>query len=134
MNILNDYRCVECGTVQEQWTERPAPPALACSRCGAEARRQFSAIRLGGRAQAPKAAPATAKPSMCSRYPMIPGLCHMSEDAGRMWVARYRGDNRAIDREAERQEIRAKEKPFTMEDAITHTHHSEPSPQAEPAA
>lgn len=65
---------------------------------------------------------------------MVPGLCHMSEDAGRMWVAKYRGDSRAVDREAERQETRAKEKPFTLDDAITHTHHSTPSPKAESAA
>lgn len=135
MSILNDYRCTYCGAVQERWTERPAPAAVACESCGAEARRLLSAVRLGGRASAPKPAPAAPKPSMCSRYPMVPGLCHMSEDAGRMWVAKYRGDGRAVDREAERQESKAKEKPFTMADAISHTHHSEPSaPQGEPVA
>lgn len=71
---------------------------------------------------------------MCSRYPMVPGLCHMSEDAGRMWVAKYRGDHRAIDTEAERQETKAKDKAFTINDAITHHHHSEPTPQSEPAS
>lgn len=135
MGILNDYRCADCGAVQECWTERPAPAAVSCGQCGSEARRLMSAVGLSGRALAPKAVPAATTPSMCSRYPMVPGLCHMSEDAGRMWVAKYRGDTRAVDKEAERQEIKAKEKPFTMADAISHTHHSEPAAtHADPAA
>jgi putative FmdB family regulatory protein len=133
MSILNDYRCTDCGVRGEYWTERPAPSAVACSSCGGEARRVFSAVRLGGLAQAPVSPKATPGPSMCSRYPMVPGLCHMSEDAGRMWVAKYTGDRRAIDREAERQEIKAKEKPPVLEDAISHQHHHEPA-KAEPAA
>jgi len=58
----------------------------------------------------------------------------MSEDAGRMWVAKYQGDGRAIDREAERQETLAKDKPFTMDDAISHNHHHEPSPATSESA
>ncbi len=135
MAILNDYRCTGCGAVQECWTERPAPAAVACGSCGSEARRLMAAARLSGSAPAPKAALAARKPSMCSRYPMVPGLCHMSEDAGRMWVAKYRGDSRAVDKESERQELKAKEKPPTMADAISHVHHSEPiAPRVEPAA
>jgi putative FmdB family regulatory protein len=135
MGILNDYRCADCGVRAEYWTERPAPSSLSCEACGGETRRLFSGVRLGGRAQAPEPPRAAAKPSMCSRYPMVPGLCHMSEDAGRMWVAKYTGDSRAIDREAEQQEVKAKEKPFVLEDAISHNHHHEPSPvMTEPAA
>jgi hypothetical protein len=54
---------------------------------------------------------------------MVPGLCHMSEDAGRMWVAKYKGDNRAVEREIAYQETKVKERPFTTEDAISHSHH-----------
>ena len=61
---------------------------------------------------------------------MVPGLCHMSEDAGRMWVAKYRGDSRAIEVESERQEIKFKEKPFSVNDAITHTHSNPTSSSA----
>jgi len=134
MGILNDYRCTGCGAVRERWTERPAPSSLACDDCGAEAVRLLSAVALARGAKAPRPAAAAPRPSMCSRYPMVPGLCHMSEDAGRMWVAKYRGDSRAIERESERQEVRAKEKPFSIDDAITHTHSSAPAPAAEPAA
>jgi hypothetical protein len=47
----------------------------------------------------------------------------MSESAGRMWVAKYLGDGRAIDREQERQELRAATQAPTIGDAITHQHH-----------
>jgi hypothetical protein len=50
----------------------------------------------------------------------------MSDSAARMWVARYERDNRTIDAELAHQERRAKEKPPTMADAITH-HHFETS-------
>jgi hypothetical protein len=42
-----------------------------------------------------------------------------------MWVAKYTKDNRAVDREQERQEKAAAARPPTMADAITHTHHIE---------
>jgi hypothetical protein len=45
-----------------------------------------------------------------------------------MWVARYERDNRTIDRELERQENRARERPPTMADAITHQHFESPAP------
>ncbi|HAN72072.1 MAG TPA: hypothetical protein DCQ36_10880 [Actinobacteria bacterium] len=135
MGILNDYRCAGCGATGERWTESPAPSSLTCQFCGAEAKRLLAAARLGGLAPKPTASSPAPKPSMCSRYPMVPGLCHMSEDAGRMWVAKYKGDDRAIDRESERQESMAKEKPFVLEDAISHHHHHEPAaPQAQSTA
>jgi hypothetical protein len=47
-----------------------------------------------------------------------------------MWVAKYRGDSRAIEVESERQEIKFKEKPFSVNDAITHTHSNPTSSSA----
>ncbi len=49
-----------------------------------------------------------------------------------MWVAKYRGDSRAIDKEAERQETRAQTKPYSMDDALTHSHHQEAAPVTVP--
>jgi hypothetical protein len=51
----------------------------------------------------------------------------MSETAGRAWVARYRGDDRALDVELGRQEKAARIKPPTMTDAITHHHFADQS-------
>ncbi len=51
----------------------------------------------------------------------------MSETAGRAWVARYRGDNRALDVELDRQEKAARIKPPTIADAITHHHFADQS-------
>lgn len=134
MPILNDYRCTACGSVQEQWTGSPAPSDVPCQGCGAPASRLFAAVGLGGRASAPaKATPGPAKPSLCTQYPMVPGLCHMSESAGRMMVAKYTRNSRAIESELSRQEARAATKPLTMQDAITHNHHPSPAPPT-PAA
>jgi hypothetical protein len=49
----------------------------------------------------------------------------MSESAGRMWIAKYQGDNQAVERELARQEVRSAERPLTTADAITHNHHPE---------
>lgn len=46
----------------------------------------------------------------------------MSEDAGRMWVARYRRDNRAVERELARQEQQARSRTPTIEDTQAHRH------------
>jgi hypothetical protein len=64
---------------------------------------------------------------MCSTYPQVPGLCHMSESAGRRWVATYLNDNRRLDRELARQEAAATVQAPTMADAITHHHYTEPA-------
>jgi hypothetical protein len=90
----------------------------------------FAGVGLANRRTAdaqPAAPPGRAAP-LCTKYPQVPGLCHMSESAGRMWVARYERDNRTIDRELERQENRARERPLTMADAITHQHFESPAP------
>ena len=132
MPILNDYHCGACGDVSERWTSSPAPMSLSCPACGAESRRRFAAVGLSGRSQAPRGTPGTTSSgSLCSQFPQVPGLCHMSESAGRMMVARYRGDNRAVESELSRQEKRAASQAPTMNDVVTH-HHFPASP-AEPA-
>ena len=130
MRIVNDFKCPSCGTVEEHWTERPAPADIPCSACGSRAQRLIASPRLNGRASEPAPVAATSKRSaspLCTQYPMLPGLCHMSPEAGRMWVAKNLGDSRAVDREQERQERRAAVTPYTTEDAVTHHHHLEAS-------
>lgn len=121
MAILNDYQCTGCDSMQERWTGSPPPSTLACTSCGADSRRLWAPIGLSGSAQA-TTSPSAPKPSLCTQYPQVPGLCHMSESAGRMWVAKYQGDNRAVESELSRQETRAREKAPTLDDAITHNH------------
>lgn len=125
MAILVDYVCGSCGSREERWAPTPPPSSLSCSACGADSRRAWAAIGLAGRpAPAPPAGDdrRTPRRSLCAEYPTVPGLCHMSESAGRMWVAKYTNDKRAVDREQERQEKAATVRQPTMADAITHTH------------
>lgn len=149
MAILVDYRCDACGAQGEAFVASPAPAARPCP-CGAESRRLFSPVGMigarGDRAPASSssehgrtdaaarasgrhadAASAAGRaqppgPGLCASNPDVPGLCHMSPTAGRAWVARARGDHRALDREFARQEKAAAEKPFTAADAVTHSH------------
>jgi hypothetical protein len=46
----------------------------------------------------------------------------MSPSAGRAWLARARNDNRALDRELERQERAAAVRPPVLADAVAHDH------------
>jgi hypothetical protein len=46
----------------------------------------------------------------------------MSPSAGRAWLARARNDNRALDRELERQARAAAVRPPTLADAVAHDH------------
>lgn len=135
MAILVDYRCPACGVKAEHWQPAPPPASVPCASCGAEARRLFAAVGLSGsRAAAPptQATSARRDPSLCRQFPQIPGLCHMSESAGRMWVAKYLKDGRAIDREQQRQEEAAAVKAPVLSDAISHQH-AEPAPATTPA-
>ncbi|MDT4934247.1 MAG: Zinc ribbon domain [Pseudonocardiales bacterium] len=132
--ILVDYYCAACAERREVWTAGPPAQSAPCPDCGGEARRRWAPIGLGGRAA--ETAPAHRSPDLaplCTKYPQVPGLCHMSESSGRMWVARYERDNRAIESELARQEARAKQKAPTMADAITHQHFA-PQPKAASAA
>jgi hypothetical protein len=131
MAILVDYRCGSCGVREEHWAASPPPATATCGGCGAESSRAWAPIGLAGTSTSTSdvapARPTGPRRSMCSQFPQVPGLCHMSESAGRMWVAKYRNDGRAIDREQERQETAAAVKPPTMADAITH-HHAAAAP------
>ena len=126
MAILVDYRCGECGSVTESFVETPAPSGRSCEGCGGASRRIWSPVGLIAGASKAENAPAAPKAGkrqpLCATNPGVPGLCHMSESAGRSWIARYRGDGRAFDRELERQEQAAKVSKPTMDDAISHQH------------
>lgn len=124
--ILVDYTCQRCGRIQERWAASPAPAATDCPSCGGESRRRWSPIGLSGRARPSEQSATSSTPgrSLCSQYPQIPALCHMSESAGRVWVAKYNRDNRSLESELARQESRAKVNAPTMADAVTHHHHS----------
>jgi hypothetical protein len=126
MAILNDYRCTTCFVVQECWTSSPAPDELGCGSCGAPARRLFAAVGLSSGALLPPTSSGSRSggPSLCQEFPQVPGLCHMSESAGRMMVARYQRDNRRIEHELARQEAAAAVRTPSMDDVITHNHHA----------
>ncbi|GAA5143917.1 hypothetical protein GCM10023340_10450 [Nocardioides marinquilinus] len=137
MSILVDYRCSACGERAEHWAPSPPPAAVPCASCGAESRRLFAAIGLSGTRAPVDAVPRSAGsagrgPTMCQQYPQVPGLCHMSDSAARMWVAKATKNSRAVDREQERQEKAAAVKAPTMADAITHHHHEKPAAAATP--
>jgi hypothetical protein len=51
----------------------------------------------------------------------------MSQSAGRMMVAKYRGDNRAVESELSRQEQRAAVEAPTIGDVLTHHHFPAPN-------
>jgi hypothetical protein len=127
MAILVDYVCRTCTGRVEAWVPSPAPAQRDCPACGAAATRAWAPVGMvSGRSSRarPERAP-TASPSpdpLCIRNPDVPGLCHMSPSAGRAWVARARGDNRALDRELERQERAAKVSPPTLADVVAHDH------------
>jgi hypothetical protein len=133
MTILNDYRCTDCAAVAEHWTGSPPPREVPCVACGAPARRLWAAIRLAGVGQGaePLRKRSSGSPSLCTQYPQVPGLCHMSESAGRMMVAKFTGDNRKVEKELSRQEAQARISLPTMDDAITHRHYSKSATQDE---
>lgn len=125
MAIIVDYRCADCGSTHEAYVASPAPSHLSCENCGGESRRRWSPVgMISRRGDALPAALTTATPSasLCAQNPDVPGLCHMSPSAGRAWVARYRGDNRALDSELARQEKAAAITKPTVADAISHEH------------
>jgi hypothetical protein len=128
MAILVDYVCRTCRGRVEAWVPSPPPATRDCPACGAAATRAWAPVgTLSRRSATPLATEQarTASPPavpLCVRNPDVPGLCHMSPSAGRAWVARARGDNRALDRELERQEKAARHSPPTLSDVIAHDH------------
>jgi hypothetical protein len=135
MSILVDYRCDQCLGRTEAWVPSPVPATWPCPACGAAAKRAWSPVGLlrgpaglssstgpAGRAEAPPLAESRAAEPLCARNPDVPGLCHMSPSAGRAWLARARNDNRALDRELERQERAAAVRAPVLADAVAHDH------------
>jgi hypothetical protein len=123
MAILVDYVCSTCRGRSESWVASPPPATGSCPACGAVSRRAWAAVGVVSGAAAPTPRPAR-RPAdpLCVRNPDVPGLCHLSESAGRAWVARARGDNRALDRELERQEKAAAVTPPSLADVVAHDH------------
>lgn len=124
VSILVDYTCRTCGHLQESWVASPAPTEIVCAGCGGTSARRWSPVGLIGDRSAVASRSRRAGKSLCADNPDVPGLCHMSETAGRAWIARYRGDERALDAEYSRQEKAHQEigAAPTMADAISHGH------------
>jgi hypothetical protein len=126
--ILVDYRCRTCGGRAEFRVGSPPPGTRTCPACGADAVRAWGPVSaLTKRAPSsdrPPTAPhrAESAPPLCVANPDVPGLCHMSRAAGRAWVARARGDNRALERELEHQETAAATSPPKRADVLAHSH------------
>lgn len=125
MAIIVDYRCSDCGSMSEAYVASPVPAQRECKLCGGTSRRRWSPVRLisgAGNGSPAPAREAASTASLCAQNPDVPGLCHMSPSAGRAWVARFRGDNRALDAELAKQEEAAAIVKPTMADAISHEH------------
>ena len=104
MSVAVDYRCPGCGAVTGLRLPSPPPASAPCGACGAEARRLYG-FSVGGRAPAPATAPpAPASAPPCRGNADVPLLCHVDPSAAPGWIARYRGDNRALDQHLERVE------------------------------
>ncbi|MGQ0481944.1 MAG: hypothetical protein ACT4O0_13115 [Pseudonocardia sp.] len=120
--ILVDYRCDNCLGTSEHLVSNPVPPTVSCPACLSSARRRFAPVGLGGRAAAPVDRPVQSNRALCRDNPDVPGLCHMTPDAARTWVARARRDNRALERELAHQERTLKENPGKVLEPVSHTH------------
>ena len=103
MAVAVDYRCRGCGAVTALRLPSPPPAAAPCGACGAEARRLYT-FSVGGRASTQPAATTPARPVAppCKGNADVPLLCHVDPSAAPGWIARYRGDNRALDQHLER--------------------------------
>ncbi len=96
--VLVDYRCSACGVLAEPRVLSPAPAAVACVSCGAEARRKYG-FRVG-----PSTAPAA--PAGGHDHDHVDGLgtCGLLPTAARALTARLSGDERGLEREFRAQE------------------------------
>ena len=124
MSIIVDYSCRDCGSIQESWVASPAPTEAVCAHCGGKCYRRWSPVGLIGDRSPATSRSRPAASSLCAANPDVPGLCHMSETAGRAWIARYRGDERALDAEYSRQRTAHEESGVASitADAISHGH------------
>ncbi|MCE3554454.1 zinc ribbon domain-containing protein [Pseudonocardia sp. RS11V-5] len=100
MAVLVQYRCRDCGRDGDHWVSPPVPAQAECPACAGPARRRFGGALLRGAGPGP--APAQQDTGHACT-PDVPGTCTLVPTAARMLAARARGDNRAIDRESERQ-------------------------------
>lgn len=120
--ILADYRCVTCRGRVERLVPAPPPTELLCPVCGDRAQRCYRPIHLAGVARPPSADGHDRRAPSCRDYPDIPGLCHMTPSAARAWVARARGDNRALEHELQQQEIAVRENGVPAGEPVRHDH------------
>jgi hypothetical protein len=123
-----DYRCNRCGGVREERLPSPPPAMMTCVACGGSARRLFSAPAVLRSGPATGPAPPAPPPPTCLSHRDIPALCHLDPSVAPAWIARARGDNRALERELARQESlksggvgQSTAGPAPV--APTHTHH-----------
>lgn len=131
MGVLVDYSCPSCLGRHEARVASPPPEFRRCPACGADAVRTWAPVGLVRRHQhsenSARDATVHLQPPLCATNPDVPGLCHMSEDTARMWLARARKDNRAIEREMQRQEHSVRAGATPSLDAVVsngHAHHS----------
>jgi|SRR5579884_1987562 len=108
MNGFADYECVRCGAGFEGWVPLPPPSTTPCLACGAESRRVHRTVAVARRRSnpAPTSGAGRDRLPLCQANPDVPLLCHMEPAAARLWVARARGDGRALERELAAQEAR----------------------------
>lgn len=108
MSVAVDYRCGRCGGRHERRVASPPPAVMPCPACGAGARRVWSPLGVVGRAgeagSPHSPSPGGAGPSACLTYRDVPALCHLDPTVAAGWIARARGDTRALERELARQE------------------------------
>lgn len=106
MAILVQYRCRSCGRDADHWASSPAPDQTECRSCFGTARRMFGGALLRGKSSATAAPSGHAGAHQRTGPGCAPGLpasCTLTPSAARMLDAHLHGDNRAIDRESERQ-------------------------------
>ncbi|HLH68642.1 MAG TPA: zinc ribbon domain-containing protein [Candidatus Dormibacteraeota bacterium] len=108
MDGFADYECVRCGAGFERWVSLPPPATTCCLACGAESRRVHRTVSVARRwsSPVPFSGASRARLPLCQANPDVPLLCHMEPAAARLWVARARGDGRALERELAAQEAR----------------------------
>ena len=96
----------------------PPPDSHGCSRCGGSARRLFTTAGLWQ-----KQSKAGTSSTACLDNPDVPGLCHVGSAAKKSLIARFRGDDDAVERERKHQtEQFERTGPPAAEQVFAHTH------------
>ncbi len=115
MTVRVDYGCLQCGHREELAVTTPIPTTV-CTVCGGTAKRIWTTFGIGrGRsggadANADRSAAAGGRATaslrgadLCRSNPGVPGLCMLSDSAGRALVARSNNDGRSLEREQQHQ-------------------------------